>query len=115
MNIGQPAKITRLSRGQVLSVAVMSVLAPVLAGSIQTTWILMRGIPSRNYQAVFYPHEGEVSLVVGFPVVLGVEAVITFLLVWSLMRVRRWLDWPTLFLCCALWMYVAFISIAPVL
>ena len=72
-------------------VAAMSVLAPVLAGSIQTIWVLVHGMPSEYYQALFYPHKGVVDLAVATPVVVGVELLITFFLLWCSMRARLWL------------------------
>ena len=90
----------------------MSVLAPVLAGSIQTVWVLVHSISSEYYQALFYPHKSIVDLTVAVPIVVGVVALITFFLLWCSVRARPWLCWPVFFTCCALWTYVAFISIA---
>jgi|SRR5689334_8136748 len=94
--------------------AATAILAPLLAGSIQTAWVLTHGTQSRYYQAQFYPHQGVVDLAVGIPVVVGVEALITFFAVWIAMKRRPSLRWPAFLICCALWTYVAFIGIGAV-
>jgi len=107
----------KLSRSQIRSTVVMSILAPLLADMIQTAWILVYGIPSRYYTAVLYPldYRGAWNFPLwSFLVSRGIVALITFLIVCGSMKISAWLRWPAFLLCCALWVYVAFISIAVV-
>ena len=102
---------------QFLSVALMSMLAPLLADLIQSVWILCRKEPARDYEAVLFDpfnNLGTVNLRVGVPIVFVVEALMTFLLLFSCIRARNMVRWAILIVCCAAWTYVAFISIAPV-
>lgn len=95
-----------------LKFAAMSVVAPLLAGGIQSAWIATHGGSFEYYQALFYPHRGVVDLTVSIPIVVGIEALVTFFVILGLAKVRLWLAWPAFLFCCALWIYVAFISIA---
>lgn len=107
----------KLSRSQIRSTIVMAVLAPLLADCIQTVWILTFNIPSRYYTAVLYPFDYHGAWIIpqwGFFVCRGFAALITFLIVCGSIKIAVWLRWPAFLLCCALWVYVAFISIAVV-
>ena len=99
---------------QLWQIALMSVLAPVLAGEIQTVWVFIHSIPSRYYQAVFFPHRGVVNFVLPIPVFVAVEAVITFAAIVALTKIEPWLCRPAFLFCLALWLFAAFVAIGVV-
>jgi hypothetical protein len=105
----------KLSRSQIRSTIAMAILIPLLADCVQTVWILTYSIPSRYYTAMLYPFDYRGVLIFPDWCFLAVaEALITFLIVCGFSKIAAWLRWPALLGCCALWIYVAFISIAVV-
>ena len=118
MSEHRPFQFVKLTRSQIGLIAVMSVLAPLLAFSIQTAWILTYGLSSRYYTAIFYPFDNNDSWITPCWTAwignLAVPALITFLLVSGFMKLAPRMGWPTWLVCCALWTYAAFTMVAVV-
>ena len=98
-------------RTDLLHIAVMSFLAPIIGGAIETTWIALRAYPTRYYLAVFYPDEAKEDQAVRLVLIMIVQGLVTFVLIWVLSRKRAWLEWPVFILSVALWTAFYFMSI----
>ncbi len=102
---GRGFHFLKLSRPQLDSVAAMSFAAPILAACFQSTWVVSRGI--RFYTALLWD-----LLNPGLWVFVTVEALLTFILLWSFMKIALWFRWPVLLICLLFWTYIGFETMA---
>ena len=98
---GRAFHFEELPRRQPGFVAGMSVAVPMLVAFFQSVW--MCDSPYFEENAMVWRLSDP-----GLYVFLGIEALITFLLFRSFMKIRPWFRWPVLLLCLGLWALLAF-------
>lgn len=100
---GRRFRWLKLSRSQFELAVAISIAVPVLAIFLQSIWVFSQG--TRLDTAVLWRSN---MLDPALWIVIGVEALITFLLLWFFMKVALWFRWPVLLLCLLFWTYFLF-------